>query len=85
MRKYVWRVAVGLYLAVLALLVWRADVKYGSQTAASFAGVGVIFLVVLWRLWRGFHYVLFGGRVPVAAVGQTQFQPPSPKKAPPRP
>jgi hypothetical protein len=86
MQKQLSRIAIGLYVVVLALLVWRAEVKYGSETAAGFAGVGLVFLIVLWRLWRGFRYVLVGGRVPVAAVGQnTQFQPPTPKKAPPRP
>jgi len=86
MRKQISRIAIVAYFVVVAVVVWRADVKYGVEQAAWFGGFGLVFLIVIWRLWRGFRYVIFGGRVPIAAVGQnTQFQPPSPRKAPPRP
>ncbi len=86
MRKQILRVMMVAYSALLLLVIWRADIKYGPDTAAKAAIVGVVFLVVLWRLWRGFRYMLFGGKVPMATVGQNaQFQPPSSRKAPPRP
>ena len=75
-----------LFGALLLLIIWRADIKYGPDAAAKAALIGLVFLVVLWRLGRGFLYMLFGGKTPMATVGQnTQFQPPSAKKAPPRP
>jgi hypothetical protein len=86
MRKQLLRAAMVAYLALLGVIVWRADVKYGANGGAKAALVGLILLVVLWRVWRAFSYILFGGRVPMTAVGQSaQFQPLSSRKAPPRP
>jgi hypothetical protein len=86
MRKRVLQALAIAYLAFLVTVVLRADIKYGADKAAWTGIVGVVFLVVLWRLWRGLSYVFFGGRVPLTTPGQNaQFQPPSSRKALPLP
>jgi hypothetical protein len=39
------------YLLLLLLTVGRANIKYGPETAVSFAMVGLLLLLVLSRAW----------------------------------
>jgi hypothetical protein len=84
MRKYISAIAVGTYLAVLALFVWAAEVKYGPGMAAKFVAGGLVMLWILVRAVRAFSYILLGGRVP-AIIGRSLVQPPSSSSKLPRP
>ncbi len=77
--------AILIYGMLVALLMWRADVKLGPEAAVRLGLVGLVLLLVIWRLWRGLRYMFAGGRIPMAAIGTTQFQPPSPTKDTPPP
>ncbi len=85
MRKRASFIAVLIYGLLVALLVWRADVKLGPEAAVRLGLVGLVLLLVILRLWRGLRYIFAGGRVPTAAIGSTQFQRSTPTKDPPRP
>ena len=76
MIKTAMRAAVILYVLVWAVIVIRAWTKLGPEQASVLFLAGGGLLIVLWRLWHGFRYMLFGGKVPRVALGQgTQFPP----------
>lgn len=85
MRKQILQALAIAYLVFLAAVIWRAEVKYGLDGATWAGVVGVTFLVVLWRLWRGLAYIFAGGRVPTSVMGTTQFQRSTATKARHRP
>ena len=85
MLNHISKVAIGAYLAVLAIFVWAAYVKYGPEMAAKFVAGGLVLLWILARAWRGFKYIIFGGRLPANAIGRSVVQPPRPSSNPPRP
>ena len=84
MGKWASRICLGAYVLVLAIVVLRALVKWGPSSAGWFLLVGLVFLVVFWRIWLMVRFVLFGGTMPWVAVSQgTDFLPPTKKWRPP--
>ena len=70
MIKTTMRAAVILYVLVWAAIVIRAWSKLGHEQASVLALAGGGLLIVLWRVWNGLKYMLFGGAVPRVALGQ---------------
>ena len=60
MRRQITRVAIAAYLLLVAVVVWRANVKYGPEAAGWFAGFGLLLLVILVRVWAYVQGILWG-------------------------
>jgi hypothetical protein len=80
LKRLPW-IAIGLYALALAVVVVRAEAKWGPEWAAWFAVIGLAILIVLWRVWRIVKFILFGGKAPFVATSQgTNFVPPNRQK-----
>ena len=74
-------IALAVYVLGWTVVVVRAWIKWGPERAGTALLVGVMLLVVVWRLWSGIRYILFGGKAPRVAIGQnTQFPMARPRK-----
>jgi hypothetical protein len=60
MRKQITSVAVAAYVLLLAVVTWRAGLKYGPEAAGGFAATGLFLLVVLVRVWAYVQGILWG-------------------------
>ena len=84
MGKWASRICLGAYLVALAIIVLRAFVKWGPSWAGWFLLLGLVFLIVFWRIWLMVRYILLGGTRPWVTVSQgTEFLPPTKKWQPP--
>jgi len=60
MRKHFTRVAIVAYLLLIAVVMWRANLKYGPEAAGWFAALGLLLLVILVRVWAYVQGILWG-------------------------